>query len=167
MRYLAQKIFMLRTIVKTIAAIVVLLALFVGGAVVYVKLTGEASDEQLAQQEPPPDVEEQKLPDPQKPDPDAPVGASVQSLITPVKAGQNTSMTVRTNAGSKCSIEVKYGEVAGEDSGLVAKIADNYGIVTWSWTVDEAATVGTWPVKVTCKFNKKSAYVEGTLKIVK
>lgn len=157
---------MLKTLRNTAVAVIALLALIVGGGVLYVKLAGEASDGQLSQQATPPQPEVQPLPEPQKPKPNAPVGASVQSLTSPVKPGQNTSLSVRTNAGSKCSIEVKYGELSGEDSGLVTKVADDYGIVNWSWTVDKSAPVGTWPVKVTCKFNKKSAYVEGYLKVV-
>lgn len=97
----------------------------------------------------------------------APASASVQSLTTPVMPGDNALISVKSNPGSECSIVVEYNKVASKDSGLRAKTSDEFGIVTWSWTVDPSAPIGKWPVTVTCVYNKKSAVVEGKLDVSK
>lgn len=107
------------------------------------------------------------LPKPPKPSAKAPVGVSVGSLLSPVKAGSNTSMTVRTVPGARCSLSVVYDGVASTDSGLAAKTADDYGTVTWSWTVEPAVTAGNWPVKATCDRNGKSGVVQASLKVTR
>jgi hypothetical protein len=148
-------------------SVVTLIILLVGGGVAYVFFSGEykAPQNSSATQKP---VDQQRgLPKPSTPNPKAPVGAAVQSLLSPVKAGSNTSITVKSNAGSKCKISVSYGDILSKDSGLAPKVADAYGNVTWSWTVERSAPAGTWPVKVTCVFYKKSAFVQGDLKVIK
>ena len=93
--------------------------------------------------------------------------ASVQSLTSPVTLGSNTAMTVRTNPAATCTITVIYNNVASTDSGLGPKVADEYGMVSWSWTVDTTTPIGTWPVKVTCALNGRSAVVQADLQVVK
>jgi hypothetical protein len=93
--------------------------------------------------------------------------AALQALTSPVKAGQNSSVNVKTNATSTCTINVSYNNVASKDSGLTPKVADAYGNVSWSWTVDPTAPVGSWPVKVTCVYRGRSAVVIGNLQVIK
>ncbi len=100
---------------------------------------------------------------PTMPGPNAKEGASVQTITSPVAPGENSSISVKTNPESVCKIKVEYNKVASTDSGLVAKTADEYGIVSWSWTVGPATPVGKWPVTVTCVWNNKSAVVVGDL----
>lgn len=97
----------------------------------------------------------------------ATLGVSVQSITSPVTPGSNASFTVKTNPEAMCSVEVVYNDVPVKDSGLVAKKADEYGIVEWTWTVAGNAPVGNWPVKATCANKKNSAVVENDLRIVK
>ena len=104
---------------------------------------------------------------PSKPAPNAPESAAVESLTSPVAPGANASVAIKTNPGSKCTIAVVYNNVASTDSGLVAKIADDYGDVSWSWTVGPDVPLGTWPVKVTCAYNTRSAFVQGDLTVQK
>lgn len=104
---------------------------------------------------------------PHKPAANAKEGAAVELLTTPVAAGSNASISVRTNPTSTCTITVVYGKTASTDSGLTSKVADAFGTVSWSWTVDTAAPVGTWPVKVTCAYNKQTAVVQGDLEVQK
>lgn len=108
-----------------------------------------------------------KLLAPHKPKPDAVVGVSVQSLTTPVTPGANASIMIRTNPEAKCTIAVIYNNVPSKDSGLVEKIADEYGMVNWTWTVPASTPVGKWPVRVTCANLKKSGFVEGKLEVKK
>lgn len=104
---------------------------------------------------------------PTPPRSDAVEQAAIESIISPVKAGENSSITIKTNAGSKCTISIKYKDVTSTDSGLTPKTADAWGNVTWSWTVDASAPVGTWPVKVMCSYHTRSAMVIGDLKVTK
>ena len=104
---------------------------------------------------------------PKVPSPSAPASAAIESLLTPVSLGSNTSVSVKTVPTAKCTISVTYNEVPSKDSGLSPKTADVYGNVVWSWTVEKTAPLGTWPVKVTCVYNKKSAVVIGNLQVVK
>jgi len=101
------------------------------------------------------------------PAPNAPEGASVQSITSPVAPGSNASVTVKTNPGSWCTITVVYDKTASTDSGLAGKTADEFGSVSWTWTVDATAPVGKWPVTVTCLRNKLSAVVVGDLVVAK
>ncbi len=96
-----------------------------------------------------------------------PANASVQSLTTPVMPGDNASMSVKGNPGSTCSIKVEYNKVASADSGLIAKPTNEFGIVTWAWTLGATTPEGKWPVTVTCEYNKKTAIVIGDLVVSK
>jgi hypothetical protein len=58
---------------------------------------------------------------------------------------------------------VEYNDVPSADSGLKPKTADDFGIVSWAWTVEATTPVGEWPVDVTCVFNDQSAMVRGKL----
>lgn len=98
-----------------------------------------------------------------KPTADAKEGAAIEALTSPVTPGSNASVSVRTQPTSKCSISVTYGKVASTDSGLTPKIAGDFGDATWSWTVVPTTPVGTWPVKIVCTYNGRSAVVVGDL----
>ena len=100
--------------------------------------------------------------------PDAKVSISTQSVVSTVRPGENASITVRTNPNASCVITVTYGEVDEEekrstDSGLVKKVSDEFGMVSWAWTVEDVRPVGTWPIEVTCANEKNSAYLKADL----
>lgn len=100
---------------------------------------------------------------PLRQDPKANVGVSVQMLSTPVQPGQNASISIRTNQLAVCTIVVKYGEVASTDSGLSKKTADDYGTLSWSWTVPVSTPEGKGSVKVDCANKAKSGSVTADL----
>lgn len=154
---------MLRTLRNVVISIVVMLALFAGAGLAYTKFVAGAPVEETPAATPA--EQNYGLPKPKKPHANSRVSASVQSLLSPVKAGANTSMTVKSLPTAKCKIEVTYDDKKSKDTGLTQKVTDDYGNVTWSWTVDKDAPAGTWPAKVTCFFNKKSAVVIGDLKV--
>jgi len=95
--------------------------------------------------------------------PNANESAAIQMFTSPIVPGSNASITVKTNRDSVCTITAIYNKVPSKDAGLVTKTADEYGIVTWSWTVESTVPIGKWPVTVTCVWNKKSAVVIGDL----
>ncbi|MES2875996.1 MAG: hypothetical protein V4678_00840 [Patescibacteria group bacterium] len=90
----------------------------------------------------------------------AAIGASVQSYTPEVKPGENASVTIRTNPEAECVIAVKYNKVLAVDSGLTPKVADEFGVASWSWTVALGTPPGAWPAEVTCKNKKNSAFVK-------
>jgi hypothetical protein len=104
---------------------------------------------------------------PQKPSPTGVVGVAVQFISTPVRPGDNATMTIHTNIGANCTIMVAYNNVPAKDSGLVPKKADDMGLVTWGWTVPTTTPVGKWPATATCANTTKSGMVVGTLEVVK
>jgi len=94
---------------------------------------------------------------------DAKVGVAIQMFTSDVRIGENASMTVRTNPDAECAIVVKYNNVPAKDGGLVTKVADEFGVASWAWTVTQGTPPGKWPVQVTCKNKKHSAVVIGDL----
>jgi hypothetical protein len=150
-----------------VLSIVVLAVVFVGGGLGYTWYMGQQPvDTTAAIAEP---VVTKPAPEikPVKPSANAKESASVQMLTSPVAPGANASISVKTNPASKCTIKVEYNKILSTDSGLTAKTADEFGMVSWTWTVEETAPLGKWPVKVTCTYNKKSAFVQGDLKVAK
>jgi hypothetical protein len=158
---------MLRTIRNIALSVFVLALIFVGAGVGYVLLTGNEDTHANAAQAPEAKAPDTSLPTPVKPAANAPESAGIQSLFTPVKIGTNTSMSVKTLPGSTCTISFIYNNIASKDSGLAQKIANDYGSVSWAWTISGDVPVGTWPAKVTCVYNKKSAVVIGNVQVTK
>jgi hypothetical protein len=101
------------------------------------------------------------------PDPNAKASAAIEMLSSPVTPGMNASVSVKTNPNADCIVSVTYDKIASKDSGLASKTADEFGIVSWTWTVESTVPYGTWPVKVTCTINKRSAVVQGDLVVAK
>lgn len=152
---------------NTIIGGVVLLVLIVMLAVAYIWYLGQQEPSTSSMQPTPKAPSAPKLLAPHKPKPDAVVGVSVQSLTTPIAPGTNASVMIRTNPEAKCAITVIYNNVPSTDSGLVAKVADEYGMVNWTWTVPASTPVGKWPVRVTCANTAKSGMVEDKLEVKK
>ena len=142
-----------------------MLVLFVIAGLVYVYITGRSGEPTKAVKS----TAKTSQPDvikPVAPAANAPEGVAIESFTTPVKSGENTSMSIRTNAGSVCTILVTYANgVVSKDSGLAPKTADVYGFVTWTWTVDSSVPVGVWPVKATCNYHDRSGVVIGNLEV--
>jgi hypothetical protein len=156
---------LLRKIRTFTIVFVILTGLVVGGAFLYAWYSGQQVDE--AAFAPKPVVKPKPTAVPGARDPNAPIGASIQLLSTPVIPGSNASLALRTSPDAVCTIQVLYNNVAVKDSGLVPKKADVYGVTSWSWTVAPDTPLGTWPVKIVCELNKKTAYVQGELEVKK
>lgn len=107
--------------------------------------------------------------EPRKPTDRSQVGVAAQSFTSPVKAGSNSSLSVKTLPGAACSIMFTYnkGRTISKDTGLIPKVADEYGFLDWTWTVTADVREGTWPVEVTCAYNNKSAYYRADLVVEK
>lgn len=154
----------LRFIRNLAISIFVLLVVTVGGGVAYTWYMGQNSDGKSASVVPVSN-EEPTAPVVKRVQPGAnvPTSAAIQTLTSPVAPGSNASVTIKTNAEAECSITAIYNKVASTDSGLGKKQADEYGVLSWVWTVEPTVPLGKWPVTITCINNEKSAVVVGDL----
>lgn len=99
---------------------------------------------------------------------DAPLGVSLQSMTSTVKPGENMAMTLKTNPKAACSIKVEFAPTKfSNDSGLVPKDADEYGIVSWSWKSEPNWLPGIGSATVTCANAKNSGVYVGKFEIKK
>jgi hypothetical protein len=150
-------------VIKTLVSTVVLLVLLVGGGVAYTWYSGKNGPDVQPEEPEPVATSQSPFSKPPKVSPKARVGLSIQFLTSPVRPGENASINVKTNPLADCEITVEYDEKKSKDSGLKPKAADEYGIVDWTWTVDETAPKGKWPVEVTCANKKNWGKVIGDL----
>ena len=140
-----------------------LLALLIGGGIAYIYLT--EPDETVEQEEFGPDRYNELSFETEEPDPDAVVGISVQMLTSPVAPGSNATYEVRTLRGAECDISVTYDETESQDSGLTPKTANNFGMASWTWTVEEWVPEGQWPVEVICSWNEQSGMLRSDIEV--
>lgn len=150
---------LIRSIAITVVTLIILIA---GAGVGYTWYMGQQPVEPAAIQVPVV-TKQSTFGAPIKPSPDAPVGASVQMIASPVVPGSNTTITVKTTPTAVCTITAKYNEIASKDSGLYEKTADDYGMVSWTWTVEDSVPLGTWPVTATCTYTEKTGVVRADL----
>jgi hypothetical protein len=102
---------------------------------------------------------------PVQPAANEPEGVSIVMLTSPIKRDTNASMTVNTNAGSKCTILVTYNKIIANEPALSPAAADSYGSVSWTWYVGNTVPVGMWPIKVTCVYHKSTGVATTTLQV--
>lgn len=149
---------------RTIITIIILVALLFGLGFVYTWYVGrQPLDDKANQPAPQPVV--QKRPTVREVNENAQVGIVQQTLTTPIKPPANIEFSVKTNNGAACQIRVTYDKTESKDSGLVPKIADDFGVVVWTWSVPLGTPVGKWPLDVTCANQTHSAYYRGELEV--
>jgi len=145
---------------NTAIASVVLLVLLVGGGIAYIWYTGQQQAKPTTKTTTEAPVEAVK---PSAPNPNTQESAAIEFLSSPVAPGDEASVNVKTVATSSCAISVTYNNVPSSDPGLKEKVADDFGNVSWNWTVGKNVPAGTWPVKVTCSWHGKTAVVQSDL----
>lgn len=109
----------------------------------------------------------QPLPPPAAPGVNNAEGVSVQSVSSPVTLGADASISILTNAGSKCDISVSSNGVQIKTPALNPAIANAYGSVSWTWPIANTAAVGNWPISVTCYYHNRSGVVDSSLQVTK
>lgn len=159
-RFRARNFNFLRNILISVA---VLLAIFVSAGVAYTWYMGQDGNVDPAAIADPVKTRTTNVIKHTKSAPGAKVGASVHMITSPVKPGMNASITVRTNSDATCTIKVVYDKIASTDSGLGPKVADEYGMVSWTWTVEASVPIGKWPATVTCAIGEQSGVTIGDL----
>jgi hypothetical protein len=111
-------------------------------------------------------VTKSPLPTPLAPGPNSPEGVSIEVLASPASIGSDVYLSVLTNAGSTCSVAMSYN--GGQTGTAVAsdQIANDYGDITWNWTVGSNVPVGTWPVKVVCAYRGRTGVAINNLQVI-
>ncbi|MEO6109586.1 MAG: hypothetical protein ABIP50_01065 [Candidatus Saccharimonadales bacterium] len=155
---------MLRKIRNIAISVGILLVLFIGAGVAYTFYMSQTETPKIVTT---PVVDKKNTITHVKIAANAPASASVQSITTPIMPGDNASISIKSNPGSSCAIKVEYNKIPSTDSGLKDKVSDEFGITTWSWTIEPTAPEGKWPVSVTCTYNTKTAVVVGDLVVSK
>lgn len=151
----------LRTIRNITISVVVIIAVLVSAGLIYTWVVGKQTSPVVTAE-----PEETTVSTPIQrtaPADNATLGASIQSLTSPVAPSENASVIIKTNPGAWCTIKVVYDKTPSKDSGLVGKTSDEFGSISWTWTVNQNAATGKWPVTITCVRNKLSAVVVGDL----
>jgi hypothetical protein len=153
-----------KTIRNVVISTVALLVLIVGAGLAYTFYLGPTATQNI------PATKTNTTPaviKPSVPSSDAKEFAAIEFLTSPMQAGTNAQISVKTLPASSCKITVTYNKVPSTDSGLKTKTANEYGVVDWTWTVGKTTPVGKWPVEVTCAYHGRTAYVRGDLEITK
>lgn len=154
---------MLKPVLYVGAGALALGVMLLGAGAAYTYFLGTAA----AEETPPEEINEQRYHEvsfeAEDPAPGSMVGVAIQSFTSPVMPGSNATLGVRTLRSALCDISVEYDEVPSQDSGLMPKAADRFGMVSWTWTVEPGAPVGKWPVEVTCSFEEQSGVMKTDL----
>lgn len=145
-----------------VISVIVLAVLVVGGGLGYTWYMGEGEPGSAIAQPVAATTSRPVIRAP-KPAENVPVGVAVQSITSPVAPGSNASITIRSLPEAICTIVLKYANVPSKDSGLVEKTADDFGMVTWAWTVESGTPLGSWPTTVTCVRGEQSGVVQAEL----
>ena len=89
----------------------------------------------------------------------------ITSVTSPAYRNSYATLTAKTHAGARCSIEVDYASGPSTAAGLVDKTASSSGSVSWTWKVGGRTTKGTWPIYMTCTWQGQSADAQTTFRV--
>lgn len=84
---------------------------------------------------------------------------SVLNLSSPISAGGNASLTIKSAPGANCTITVYYKSGPSEAAGLGPQTANQNGEATWRWKVGSRTTAGVWSISVSCSSGEKSSSI--------
>ena len=151
--------------------VVILLIIAIAGGLIYVWLMGlqpkPSTTTTPTETTKPSFLTPHKLPD------DIDIGSSIQMLSSPVSPGDNASLSIRTTERAVCAVKIirlddYQKEVARvTDSGLGDKTADEFGTVTWTWTMPADAALAKWTADIFCTRGTKSTHSVGQIIVQK
>lgn len=153
----------LKTVRNTALAVLLMAVLVVGAGMIYalfLQRITPAPDRIAAV-----DERQSRLLTPRPPNPDAPVGAAIEAISTTVKPGGTVSVIARTTPSALCKIVVDKFIATDSQPELTDQTADAYGTVSWSWTVDINASVGSRTARITCSYHGHSGVVQGNFRV--
>ena len=73
------------------------------------------------------------------------------SVTSPAAPFSDATLAISTTPGANCSIVVYYKSRPSRAKGLVPKVGDGSGRVSWTWRVGSHTTPGRWPIVVKCE----------------
>lgn len=153
-----------RRVWTLVGAALIFALIIVIGVLVYTWYTGK--QQAVVEEVTPVVVQSTPFAEAPKPAEDTPVSIAPQVVLSPVKLGNNTSVSIKTLPMAACSIKFTYNDdKISRDSGLVPKTADEFGLVEWTWKVTEDTRPGIWPVEITCALDKRSAYSKSDITV--
>lgn len=82
-------------------------------------------------------------------------------LTSPVRGGDQVTLTVRTATGAECKGTVRY---RFTQQVLSTKTTNNEGTVTWSWRIGSDAR-GSYPIDVQCTQGDKRGVLSAKLEV--
>jgi hypothetical protein len=80
----------------------------------------------------------------------ADLSVTLISVTSPAAPFTDATLTISTSPGANCSIVVHYKSGPSRAKGLIPKVTDGSGRVSWTWRVGSNTTPGRWPIVVTC-----------------
>lgn len=80
----------------------------------------------------------------------------IVSVSSPIAAGRSATLVAKTSPGAQCKITVYYKSGPSSAAGLSPKVADANGSVSWTWTVGNRTTPGSWKIVVTASSNNQT-----------
>jgi hypothetical protein len=157
-----------KTVLKTVAGVIVLLILFTGAGVAYTYYSGKNSTDTAASAA---DAAASATAAANQPikaakvSPKTPESAAINVLTTPAARGSTALLSVQTLPYSKCIVAVTYNRVQVHAAGLTTQTADDFGTANWNWEISPTAPIGKGMVKINCTYGKKAAMVEGDIQV--
>jgi hypothetical protein len=79
-----------------------------------------------------------------------PPEVTVQLFTASVARGETVTLSVKTDPGVGCLVELAYASGPAVAAVLVTTYADASGLITWSWEVDIGTRPGTYPLDIHC-----------------
>lgn len=155
-----------RRLASTIMFVVVTIAVLGVVGFLYTWYIGQQTDVPVAEV-PDTSVSRTQPKEPPKPTKKTQVGIVVQAFTSPITIGDNASLSIRTLPGVPCTISFTFNDdnERSTDTGLIPKIADEYGLLDWTWSVKANVRPGTWPVEVVCANGSQSVYSRSDLEV--
>ena len=91
-------------------------------------------------------------------EPTAEESITVVHLTSPISAGSTAAIGIKGKPGTEYSIKVYYKSGASHAEGLVPKISDSNGEVSWSWKVGSRTSAGTFRIVISGDGEKIETY---------
>ena len=92
--------------------------------------------------------------------PTSPLSLQIVSVTSPIAAGANATLSVKTEPGANCTITVYYKSGPSSATGLTPKTTDSNGNVSWTWEVGSNTTPGSWRIVVTASLGGQTVQQE-------
>jgi hypothetical protein len=77
----------------------------------------------------------------------------VRGYTASVQRGEMATLSVMAGSRQRCYVEIIYGNDPSEVTRLEERLADQLGMLSWTWRVPADTTPGTYPLNIYCSSN--------------